>query len=92
MISGSANSRARVQIPHFPPSLSFVALYPTPRANKWGPPDSHGKVPEALAGGRLNPRWVEWLMGIPIGWTRLEPLEMESRSPAVVAEFLRGRR
>ena len=65
-------------IPHFPPSLSFVALYPTPRANKWGPPDSHGKVPEALAGGRLNPRWVEWLMGIPIGWTRLEPLEMES--------------
>lgn len=22
-------------------------------------------------GGQLNPRWVEWLMGLPIGWTDL---------------------
>jgi len=27
--------------------------------------------------GRLNPGWVEWLMGWPIGWTALEPLEMD---------------
>lgn len=27
------------------------------------------------AGGALNPDWVEWLMGWPIGWTSLEPLE-----------------
>lgn len=27
--------------------------------------------------GRLNPRWVEWLMGWPIGWTSLKPLEMD---------------
>ena len=27
-------------------------------------------------GGRLNPEWVEWLMGLPIGWTDLKPLEM----------------
>lgn len=26
------------------------------------------------SGGQLNPDWVEWLMGWPIGWTRLEPL------------------
>lgn len=25
-------------------------------------------------GGQLNPDWVEWLMGWPIGWTSLEPL------------------
>jgi len=25
--------------------------------------------------GALNPDWVEWLMGWPIGWTSLEPLE-----------------
>jgi hypothetical protein len=25
--------------------------------------------------GHLNPEWVEWLMGWPIGWTALEPLE-----------------
>lgn len=24
--------------------------------------------------GRLNPQWVEWLMGLPLGWTALEPL------------------
>ena len=23
-------------------------------------------------GGKLNPEWVEWLMGFPIGWTDLE--------------------
>ena len=29
------------------------------------------------AGGQLNPNWVEWLMGWPIGWTDLEPLETD---------------
>ena len=28
-------------------------------------------------GGKLNPDWVEWLMGWPIGWTDLKPLEMD---------------
>jgi DNA (cytosine-5)-methyltransferase 1 len=27
-------------------------------------------------GGSLNPTWVEWLMGFPLGWTDLKPLEM----------------
>lgn len=26
-----------------------------------------------LVGGSLNPTWVEWLMGFPIGWTDLGP-------------------
>jgi hypothetical protein len=26
--------------------------------------------------GQLNPMWVEWLMGWPLGWTDLKPLEM----------------
>jgi len=30
---------------------------------------------DTMAGGKLNPTWVEWLMGWPIGWTDLEPLE-----------------
>ena len=25
-------------------------------------------------GGQLNPEWVEWLMGWPLGWTDLKPL------------------
>ena len=30
----------------------------------------------STAGGALNPTWVEWLMGWPLGWTDLQPLEM----------------
>jgi len=29
----------------------------------------------AQVGGPLNPDWVEWLMGWPVGWTDLKPLE-----------------
>ena len=32
--------------------------------------------------GQLNPTWVEWLMGWPLGWTDLKPLEMD-KSPFV---------
>lgn len=29
------------------------------------------------ATGPMNPEWVEWLMGWPIGWTELKPLAMD---------------
>lgn len=29
-----------------------------------------------VVGGSVNPTWAEWLMGWPIGWTDLKPLEM----------------
>jgi len=28
-------------------------------------------------GGQLNPAWAEWLMGWPVQWTELKPLEMD---------------
>jgi hypothetical protein len=31
----------------------------------------------AATGGKLNPMWVEWLMGWPLGWTDLNPLETD---------------
>ena len=31
--------------------------------------------PEGGKGGLLNPMWVEWLMGWPLGWTSLDVLE-----------------
>ena len=35
--------------------------------------NSQGGEPLPIAvGGTLNPRWVEWLMGFPDGWTDLE--------------------
>ena len=41
-------------------------------------PSRQGAPPlREVAGGPLNPTWVEWLMGCPIGWTALKPLEMD---------------
>jgi hypothetical protein len=59
-----------------------VKLYPTPRAQSAnGPSDTATRQGgadlqsvvsnEADIGGQLNPTWVEWLMGFPIGWTDL---------------------
>jgi len=31
----------------------------------------------AETGGKLNPTWVEWLMGWTLGWTDLKPLETD---------------
>jgi hypothetical protein len=31
----------------------------------------------ATLGGKLNPTFPEWLMGWPLGWTDLKPLEMD---------------
>jgi hypothetical protein len=48
-----------------------------------------GQLPNAIQhleqkpiGGTLNPTWVEWLMGWPLGWTDLKPLVMD-KSPCV---------
>lgn len=43
--------------------------------------------------GQLNPDWVEWLMGWPIGWTRLESIKLDWRDwsvdPADTGEIAR---
>ena len=30
-----------------------------------------------VLGGKINPQFTEWMMGWPIGWTDLKPLEMD---------------
>lgn len=64
------------------PSMRGRRLWPTPTAHlaKEGGYPAEGRRNEpsltfqALNGqsGSLNPEWVEWLMGFPIGWTDLE--------------------
>jgi DNA (cytosine-5)-methyltransferase 1 len=64
-------------------------MWPTPQANedaagtpagKMQPmlgnhPMVRGNTPLEWKRGTLNPAWVEWLMGVPPGWTDLKPLE-----------------
>ena len=39
--------------------------------------DEERKAMQAGNGGKLNPTWVEWLMGFPTGWTDLEDSETQ---------------
>ena len=39
--------------------------------------DEERKSMQAGNGGKLNPTWVEWLMGFPLGWTDLEDSETQ---------------
>lgn len=41
-------------------------------------PIGHNGGPSSLHGRTLNPLFVEWLMGLPIGWTASEPVETAS--------------
>lgn len=68
------------------PSLSTMArahLWPTPRASEAGREPSGTKDRGSKTtlcekiGGQLNPTWVEWLMGYPLGWTELEDWAMQ---------------
>jgi hypothetical protein len=66
-----------------------VMKWPTPTARIWKGGGrqmirSDGKSREDMLdwlvekdGGRLNPTWVEWLMGWPLEWTDLKPLETD---------------
>ncbi len=50
---------------HAPDLVSVIKMRPLP----------DGTIPPQ--DGQLNPEWVEWFMGWPIGWTELKPLAMD---------------
>lgn len=64
----------------------FVRQIPTPSATDWKgsskPGQRRGQLTDPAigviqAGGLLNPEWVEWLQGWPIGSTAFSPLAMD---------------
>jgi hypothetical protein len=79
--SGRSNTGQELDLP------TKVKLWPTPTANEdaCGKPTgkmqkmlgNHPEVRQDPNGGTLNPTWVEWLMGWPLGWTDLKPLAMD---------------
>ena len=55
--------------------------FPTPKSRDWKGKSQRGNygnttdcLPNAVHGGQLNPTWVEWLIGWPLGWTDLSAL------------------
>ena len=60
-------------------SLRPKRIFPTPTLcgnyNRKGASPTSGDGLATVVGGALNPEWVEWLMGWPIGWTALDALE-----------------
>ncbi len=82
---GILPSRCKGQ--EYPLSLANIAVaWPTPRASdsggggsakrEWKKRNLRDHVRQRNPGS-LNPTWVEWLMGWPIGATDLEPLAMD---------------
>jgi hypothetical protein len=47
--------------------------YRTGSKSRWENPERSRNLNDQI-GGQLNPTWVEWLMGWPLGWTDLKPL------------------
>lgn len=70
-----------------PSLVDYVRMFPTPKATDYkgsGPRESKSAEHDLKRGnlkgvvkytteesGELNPEWVEWLMGFPLGWTDL---------------------
>lgn len=58
-----------------------LGLWPTPLTQDYSTRFAQGGMPLGMAvrltepgnTGKLNPTWVDWLMGFPEGWTDLEP-------------------
>jgi hypothetical protein len=63
-----------------------VKMFPTPTATNTkavhmrGADNGKEREPRVIqeGGGQLNPDWVEWLMGWPIGHTSMDPLNPEA--------------
>ena len=71
---GGFSSELRRQCPNLPATVRMVEarLWPTPTIvgnyNRKGASPTSGDG-LATVGGQLNPTWVEWLMGWPLGWS-----------------------
>ena len=74
-LDGGSNSRKALK--------KRQEMWPTPTAHnakEGGFPSEHNRNTPTLSaqtGGSLNPTWVEWLMGWPLEWTDLKPLETD---------------
>jgi len=82
--------KGRSQPANLRDAVSNMHMWPTPRSSEWkgvGPLGSKSQAhmsnrkylcaivqEENQQTGKLNPEWVDWLMGVPIGFSGLKPL------------------
>ena len=64
-------------------AVTYRERWPTPTTSDGnGGPGSSGRDGgdnlRTAVGGSLNPTWVDWLMGLPVGWTDCEHLATRS--------------
>ncbi len=89
-VASDTGSRKKPYAQGGTPLSLAVKLYPTPTTMKasggaalckWGGAGARKKMASMVTpselNGPLNPPWVEWLMGWPIGWSDLTPLAMD---------------
>jgi hypothetical protein len=89
-LDGGSNSRKALK--------KRQEMWPTPTTRDYKGKSGSGRqerkgnpldtLPNAI-GGQLNPTWVEWLMGWPLGFTDLKPLEMDKShcAPQLLGKF-----
>jgi hypothetical protein len=76
-IAGRDVRKAQGKVPEMWPTPTVCGNY-----NRKGASATSGDGLATVVGGKLNPTWVEWLMGWPLGWTDLKPL-VTDKSPYV---------
>jgi hypothetical protein len=77
----------RQELESWPTPTARLGAQRGAQAKRYHDPARSNDLDDAVAArgtaGQLNPTWVEWLMGFPLGWSDLEPSGMPSsrRSP-----------
>jgi hypothetical protein len=68
------------KVPAMYPTPTACGHHTDGRMNEWGGSNARKRLKQMVAtgcltrqeiNGKLNPTWVEWLMGFPLGWTDL---------------------
>jgi len=79
-VDDSKNNGSQSQQERHGPALNVQVMLPTPTgddANNVTKTSGAFQFLSREVDGSLSPDWVSWLMGLPIGWTSLEPLSQE---------------
>jgi hypothetical protein len=70
--TATANQMAPSMLPRNPGRHLWPTPHASPHKYRLQGDSQQSRSLNGVHGGKLNPEWVEWLMGFPIGWTDLD--------------------